>query len=169
VVKPVEPVSLYASATRAFVPRAGEQLSSLTAANAALDPEEFRNYEIGAKWSARSSLSLTAAAYLLDRTNVAVPDPVDPAVMHLVDGQRTKGVELSISGRPTKRWSIIGAYAYQDGEITSSLSPTAQAGATLAQLSAHSFSLWNKVQVHKRWSGALGSSTAATSAACARR
>ena len=38
------------------------------------------------------------AAYRLDRENVAVPDPTNPAVTTLVDAQRTKGVELGVSG-----------------------------------------------------------------------
>ena len=53
------------------MPRAGDQLSSLSLTNQALDPEEFRNYEIGAKWDARS-VALSIATYRLDRGNVAV-------------------------------------------------------------------------------------------------
>jgi catecholate siderophore receptor len=43
--RPMEPLTLYASYTRGYVPRAGDQLSSLTLSNQALDPEEFDNYE----------------------------------------------------------------------------------------------------------------------------
>ncbi|MGH8636341.1 MAG: TonB-dependent receptor domain-containing protein, partial [Burkholderiales bacterium] len=46
--------------------------------------------------------------------------------------------------------------AYQDGEITRSLSATAQAGARLAQLPRHSYSLWNKFTPSARWGAALG-------------
>ena len=48
--KPVLPLSLYGSYSLTYLPRAGEQLSSLSLTNQALDPEEFRNYEFGAKW-----------------------------------------------------------------------------------------------------------------------
>ena len=48
--KPVEPMSLYASYSKTYMPRAGAQLTSLTVTNEALDPEEFENYELGAKW-----------------------------------------------------------------------------------------------------------------------
>jgi catecholate siderophore receptor len=155
VVKPWRPLSLYASHTRAFLPRAGEQLSSLSPANRALDPEEFRSDEIGAKWDLEW-MSFTAAAYRLDRGNVAVPDPVDPAISHLVDGQRTKGLELGAAGHPTRAWTIVAGYAYQDGEILSSLSPTAPAGARLAQLPAHSFAVWNRYELSRRWGVGLG-------------
>jgi catecholate siderophore receptor len=156
ILKPVESVSFYTSYSLAHVPRAGEQLSSLTLSTEALQPEQFRNYEVGAKWDARPDLSLTAAIYRLDRTNVIVPDPVDPTRSLLVDGQRTKGVELGVEGRVTNTWSVMGAYAYQDGSVTQDLSSTVRAGATLAQLPAHSFSLWNRYDFTRVWGAAVG-------------
>ena len=74
-------------------------------------------------------LELAAAVYRLDRGNVVVPDPLNPAVSTLVDGQRSEGFELSAAGNLTSAWSIVGAYAFQDGEILQSLSSTARAGA----------------------------------------
>jgi catecholate siderophore receptor len=156
VYKPVEPVSLYASYSLSYQPRAGEQLSSLSLSNASLEPETFRNYEVGVKWEIARVLELSAAAYRLDRGNVAVPDPVNPSLTTLVDGQRTQGIELSAAGNFSRAWSVIGAYAYQDGEITRSISPTALAGARLAQLPEHSFSLWNKYDLSSAWGAGVG-------------
>ena len=48
--KPSGPLSIYGSYSLTYLPRAGEQLASLSLTNQALDPEEFRNYEVGAKW-----------------------------------------------------------------------------------------------------------------------
>jgi catecholate siderophore receptor len=98
VYKPLEAVSIYGSYSLAFVPRAGDQLASLTATTSAFEPEKFKNLEVGAKWDIRPNLSATAAVYRLDRKNVVVADPADPARSILVpDGQRTKGVELSLA------------------------------------------------------------------------
>ena len=155
VVKPRPSLSLYASRTISYLPRAGEQLSSLTPTTRALDPEEYRNLEAGAKWEA-NGLAFTAAVYRLNRGNVAVPDPVDPTVSHLVDGQRSQGVELGLSGTVTRDWTVVAGYAYQEGEITSSLSASAPAGARLAQLPAHSFSLWNRYELTRNWGLGLG-------------
>ena len=152
----MSPLSLYGSYSLTYLPRAGEQLSSLSLTNQALDPEEFRNYEVGAKWDVVPSFSFTAALYRLDRGNVIVPDPDDPARSILVDAQRTKGLELGLNGNITRAWSMAGGYAYQDGEITRSISATAQAGAALAQLPKHSISLWNKYDVTPRLAAALG-------------
>jgi catecholate siderophore receptor len=154
--KPAEPVSIYASYSLSYLPRAGEQLSSLSLTNQALDPEEFRNYEVGAKMDLSSGLQVTAAVYHLDRGNVIVPDPVDPSVSLLVDAQRTRGVELGLSGNVTQAWSVAGGYAYQDGEITRALSATVPAGSELAQLPEHSFSLWNKYDLTRMWAVGLG-------------
>lgn len=154
--KPAGLLSLYGSYTLTHLPRAGEQLSSLSLTNQALDPEEFRNYEVGAKWDVVPLFSLTAAFYRLDRGNVAVPDPNDASKSLLVDAQRTKGLELGLNGNVTRAWSVAGGYAYQDGQITRSISASALAGASLAQLPKHSLSLWNKYDVTQRFAAGLG-------------
>jgi catecholate siderophore receptor len=154
--KPIPVLSVYGSYSLSYLPRAGEQLSSLSLTNQALDPEVFRNYEVGAKWDVARALFVSAALYRLDRGNVVVPDPTDPAVSVLVDAQQTKGLELEVNGNLTRPWSIAGGYAYQDGVITRSISATAQAGAVLAQLPKHSLSLWNRYQLTSRLAAGVG-------------
>jgi catecholate siderophore receptor len=149
--KPAEDISLYASYSMTYVPRAGAQLASLSITNAAFDPEEFENLEVGAKWDASAALSLTAAVYRLDRRNVIIPDPADPTRSILVDGQRTEGVEVGVSGRLTDAWSIQGGYAYQDGQLTEQLG-----GARLAQLPKNVASLWNRYDFNPSWGVGLG-------------
>ncbi|TAK63776.1 TonB-dependent siderophore receptor [Methylobacter sp.] len=149
--------SLYANYSIAYVPRAGEQLASLSLTNAALKPEEFRNYEVGTKWDIRPDLSATLALYQLDRLNALATNPNNPAVSFLVDGQRTRGIELGLSGNITDAWKVFGGYAYQNGEITKSISSSALAGATLAQVPEHTFSLWNRYDITSQWGVGLGS------------
>lgn len=144
VYKPLDALSFYASYSMAYQPRAGEQLASLSASNAALDPETFRNRELGAKWDIRPQLQASLAVYRLERGNVAVTDPADATRMILVDGQTTEGVEIGIAGRITDAWQLMGGYAYQDGEVTTTQSAAAVAGNRLAQLPRHSASLWNR-------------------------
>ena len=154
--KPAENISFYASYSTSYIPRAGEQLSSLTLTNRALDPESFKNKELGLKWDFRSDLAFTAAVYQLDRSNVAITDPADSTKSILVDGQRAKGIELGLTGRITKNWSMSGGYAYQDGQIKTTQSATVVAGARLAQLPRHSFSLWNRYDLNQQWGCGLG-------------
>jgi catecholate siderophore receptor len=149
--KPAEDLSLYASYSMTYVPRSGAQLSSLSPTNAALDPEEFENVEVGAKWDLSPSLALTAALFQLDRKNVAIPDPNDPTLSILVDGQQTEGLELGVSGQVSETWSIQGAYAWQDGHLTDSLG-----GTRLAQLPKHVASLWNRYDLSPAFGVGLG-------------
>jgi catecholate siderophore receptor len=149
-------VSLYGSYSLTRLPRAGEQLSSLTVTNQALEPEEFRNYEAGVKWELTPGFAISGAAYRLDRGNVIVPDPADPTLSLLVDAQRTRGVELDATGAITSKLFVVAGYAWQDGEITRDLSATVKAGATLAHLPRHSASLWTKYQFAPRWAAAAG-------------
>jgi catecholate siderophore receptor len=154
--KPFEALSLYASYSIAFVPRAGDQLSSLTPTNSAFDPEKFKNIELGAKWDILPNLAATAALYRLDRSNVIITDPNDSSKSVLVDGQRSKGLELSLSGKLNPHWSMVGAYAYQDAEITQTQSPSVVAGARVAQVPKHTFSLWNRYDFTDNWGAGLG-------------
>ncbi len=151
VYRPAAAMSLYGSYSISYLPRSGDQLSSLTISNAALEPEEYRNLEAGLKWDATPSMSMSAAVYQLERGNVAIAHPTDPSVTLLVDGERTRGVELEATGNITRAWSVLAAYTWQDGEITRSLSSSAQAGARLAQLPEHSFAIWNRYDVSARW------------------
>ena len=144
--KPLPSASIYANYSVAHMPRAGDQLSSLTLSNSALEPEKFKNYEVGAKWDVRPGLALTAAVYRLDRTNVVVLDPSDPTSTRtmLSDGQRTQGLELGASGNVTAAWSVSGGYAYTEAEFTADTTATLREGAAVAQVPRHTFALWNR-------------------------
>ena len=154
--KPFEALSLYGSYSRAFIPRAGEQLSSLTPSSQAFDPEQFKNLEVGAKWDIRPNLAASAALYQLDRSNVIIADPRNASQSVLVDGQRSNGLELGLSGKPRRDWSLMGAYAYQDAKITQTQSNKVQAGARVAQVPKHTFSLWNRYDFTPAWGAGLG-------------
>ncbi len=159
--KPIEAVSLYGNYSLSYVPRAGDQLTSLTVVSSNLDPEKFINYEIGAKWDLNPNLSLTAAIYKLERENVQVADPSTPGNSIVIDGQETKGIELSIAGEFTDKWSVFGGIALQDGEVTKTqLNATAgnsiPKGAELGQTPDRTLSLWNKYQINDMWAVALG-------------
>jgi catecholate siderophore receptor len=78
--KPSEPVSIYTTYSLAYLPRAGEQLSSLSLTNQALDPEKFTDYEVGAKWDIHPALSFTGAVYAwIGRTSSSRTQTTPPA------------------------------------------------------------------------------------------
>lgn len=151
VIKPIVPLSIYVSHSISYLPSSGDQFSSLTSITQSLKPEKFSNYEVGAKWGLRQTLSLTAAIYRLDRTNTRATDPNDPARIVQTGSQRTNGFELGLDGSLTRDWKIVGGYAYQDARVTSA-TVAAATGARVAQVPRNTFSLWNNY----RFSGKVG-------------
>lgn len=157
VFKPIEPVSIYGSYSLAYVPRAGDQLTSISVTNAALAPERFINIEAGVKWDIRPDLAVTTAFYQLDRSNVILADPNNAALTFLGKGQRVRGVEAGISGRITRAWSVMGGYTYQEGVLTQTQPGTSgRTGAVLAELPKHMFSIWNRYDFNPMWGVAVG-------------
>jgi catecholate siderophore receptor len=153
--KPVESLSIYGSYSVSYLPSSGDQFSSLTLTTQALEPEEFTNYEIGAKWDVNPDLSLTSAVYQLDRTNTSAPDPNNAALTVQTGEQRSQGFELGLNGNITQAWQIMAAYAYQDAKITSTTA-AAPAGRGVAGVPRHTASLWNKYQFAPAWGAGLG-------------
>ncbi|MES2899814.1 MAG: TonB-dependent siderophore receptor [Pseudomonadota bacterium] len=151
VFKPFDAISIYANYSKAYVPRAGDQLVSLTGTSRTFEPEEFTNKEVGVKWDITPDLYATAAIYKLDRTNVVLPTSVPGQNNTLADGQTSEGVELSLSGRITPQWSMMGGYAYTDARLSPALGSK-----LLAQVPEHAFSLWNRYDFNAQWGAGLG-------------
>jgi catecholate siderophore receptor len=155
VFKPITPLSIYWNYSVSYLPSSGDQFSSLTTITQQVKPEKFNNYEAGVKWDIDRSLSLTTAVYRLDRTNTRAIDPNDPTRIVQTGSQRTNGFEVGVSGSITHAWKIAGGYAYQDAFVTSATA-AARAGAQVAQVPHHSFSLWNNYQIFRRLGAGLG-------------
>jgi catecholate siderophore receptor len=155
--KPAHNVSLYASYGVTYLPRSGEQISSLAFNAQSLEPEEFHNYELGAKWDFSRDLTGTVAVYRLERSNAAVADPNDATRLILLDGdsQRIDGAELSLAGKLTEQWQVIGSYAYQDAKTTRAVNGT-PAGRVLPQTPEHTAGLWNRYDFSPHWGIGLG-------------
>lgn len=156
---PSPEVSYYLSYSNSFQPRNGDQLDAISSSNANEDPEKFINYEIGTKWQINSKLFATVAIYQLNRERMQITDPNDSLNKIIVDGQRSRGVEISINGRLTDNYSIVGGWSFIDAEITKdqgSGSSLISAGTSLGNVAKNNFSLWNKYEFNSHWSFALG-------------
>ena len=155
ILKPVAQLSLYGNYSVSYLPSSGDQFSSLTTITQQVRPEKFTNYEVGVKWDITRSFAFTSAVYQLDRTNTRATDPSDPTRIIQTGSTRTDGFEIGLSGNITKAWSVAGGYAYQDAFIRSA-TPAAAAGAQVAQVPHHNFSLWTKYQVLPKLGVGLG-------------
>jgi catecholate siderophore receptor len=153
--KPRPTMSVYASYSVSYLPSSGDQFSSLTTVTQQVKPEKFTNFEVGAKFDLQRDVFLTTAVYQLDRTNTRATDPNDATRIVQTGSQRSQGAEIGLNGTITKLWTAAAGYAYQDAYI-SSATAAARAGARVAQVPKHSFSLWNKCQIAPRLSAGLG-------------
>lgn len=146
VFKPAEALSVYGSYGVSHLPSSGDQFSSLTATTRTLEPERFRNYEVGVKWDVHPSLALTSALFRLDRTNSSAPDPAKTGAIVQTGAQRSTGGEIGLTGDVTSAWQIVGGYAVQRAVITSTTS-AAPEGRSVPLVPHHTLSLWNRYQL----------------------
>lgn len=151
--QPTGAVSLYSSYSYTFLP-SGQTLG-LAANTAELGPENARNYEIGAKLDFEKRLTVSAAAFRLDRNNVKNTAPDDPTRLVLTGQQRTEGVTLSAAGSLTGKWKVYGGFARLDGRILSATT-AAPAGRRAGLVPRNQLTLWSTYDVTPRWGGGGG-------------
>jgi TonB-dependent siderophore receptor len=148
---PVPSVSLYANAAAAFGPPSTQVIGPR-------DPEESRQFEIGAKASFLGGKGrFGAALYDLKRENIAIPDST--GVTRQQGDQSSKGLELDLTAEITPGWSTTFAYAFNDSELTHfaetvqiALDPPAfaivdRSGNTAPFAPRHVFNLWTSTSV----------------------
>ena len=152
VLKPNHNLSFYGSFSRSYLPQSGDQFGGLDINTAALKPERFDNYEIGAKWEPIGGLLATAAIYQLDRTNTRVANPDGSGTFLLSGKQRSKGLEIGLAGNVTSRWQLSAGYALQKAEVTEATTACPSGDCEVPLVPRHTASLWNRYEV----TGALG-------------
>lgn len=155
--KPKDNLSYYISYSNAYQPRNGDQLDGISNTNAQADPEKFINYEVGTKIAFNEKLFATFALYQLERERMQIDDPNNPGVGNniIVDGQRSRGFEISLNGNVSDRLSVLAGYNYVDAELTKD-QVNIEKGTSLGNVAKHNFSMWSKYEVNSIWSAALG-------------
>ena len=155
ILKPLPQLSFYASYAKSFLPQTGDQFNTLDPAFQSLEPEAFRNLELGAKWDIRPGFSASAALFELARSNTRVGDPLNPGFFVQTGSSRVHGAEFALSGKITPQWQLSLAYTYQEGEIRSTTA-AAPAGRKLDKLPQSQASLWTRYDLSPRFGLGLG-------------
>lgn len=148
--KPAENISFYASFSRSFLPRSGEQFLTLNLTNSQTEPQSFENIEAGLKWDIKPDLSFTAAVFELDRDSFLTVETEDVGQLTAVEGSVTRGFELQFFGNLTDWWSVNTGYSYLDGEVE--FEGSTLDGNRTRQTPTNSFSLWNNFQITPKFS-----------------
>ena len=158
VYQPDQIQSYYVSVSRSYQP--SSEVFALSTGNQGLEPEETTNYEVGAKWDLLDNrLSVTAALFRLERTNMKTTDPANPANLVLAGEQRTDGFEATVSGQLTDKWQVYGGFAFLDAEITKSNSKTngvPNEGQTPTLTPRTSANLWLVRSLSETWRVGMG-------------
>ncbi|MBV9557545.1 MAG: TonB-dependent receptor, partial [Pseudolabrys sp.] len=142
--KPIENLSFYYAYSISYLPASGDQFSSLSATTVLLAPQKFENNEVGMKWNITPQLLYTMAAYQLNRTNVPVTDPNNPALPALSGANQVRGFEASRAGNITHAWQSTLGYAYTAGRVTAktgTITPILP-GDRIPLVPYHQFSWW---------------------------
>ena len=118
---PVENHSFYASWSKTFSPTGGGLIGITpnAAGNANdLSPELTKQKEIGVKsdWL-DDRLSTTLAVYELELYNRRTRDPENPLVTLLSGEQRSRGIELTTTGKIVGNWYVRGGIGVQDAKV----------------------------------------------------
>ncbi len=118
---PLHDHSFYASWSKTFSP-VGGGLIGITPGAAGnsndLSPELTRQKEIGVKsdWL-DDRLSTTLAIYDLELYNRRTTDPNDPTLTIMTGLQRSRGIELTATGKIVGNWYVRGGVGVQDAKI----------------------------------------------------
>ncbi|MBP5971874.1 TonB-dependent siderophore receptor [Brasilonema sp. CT11] len=144
VYQPIEPISLYASYSRSFVPN-----NSRTASGEALEPSRGTQYEVGIKSELFDRrLSATLAAYDITKTNIPTQDPNDINSVIAVGEVKSRGIELDVAGEILPGWKIIASGYLNDAFVSEDNNPTIK-GQRLVNSAYHGASLWTTYEIQK--------------------
>ena len=151
ILKPQENISVYASYSKSFLPRSGEQFADINGAAAALDPNTFTNLEAGIKWDFDRGLSLTAAVFDIEQSSPQ-PNDNDPETLDVIDST-IQGFEIQLIGEVLPGWTVQAGYSYLDGR---QVDARGNVGLRPRELPENMFSVWNQVEVTDRFGIGLG-------------
>lgn len=143
VYQPIEPISLYASYSRSFTPNSGTDFFGNL-----FQPERGTQYEVGIKADISSKLSATLAFYDLTKSNILTDDPDNFNFQIQIGEQRSRGIELSLSGEILPGWKFYGGYAYTDAQITDDTNLDL-VGNRLNNTPENALNLWTTYEIQK--------------------
>lgn len=138
-------VSAYANYAISLEPPGGDNFelsdSDSSADNPDMDPQKSKTAEIGTKWALLGdALALDIAAYQTKVTN-EVLEQEDGTVTQ--DGQKSvKGVEVSLVGNITERWSVSAGYSDMKTKVDEGSTVTADGSYNLTYTPDYSFTSW---------------------------
>ena len=137
-------ISVYASYSETFTPKAKDQYAKLKSNADKTDPDTFENTEFGLRYDLPVGLSLSAAYFEVEKN---APTYVD-AMTSTMSTSEISGFEVQLSGNLTSRWFISAGYTNLDAHASD--------GDRLKETPEDVFSIWNNFTVSDRLALNLG-------------
>jgi len=112
-----------------------------------LAPEKTRNIELGTKWDVFGErLSVMGSIFEIRKTDARSTDP--DGTVRLNGNNRSRGVELGVSGAITSKWDMWAGYTYIDAKNIKYVSGSNDfSGNRLKFTPKHAASLWTTYKV----------------------
>jgi iron complex outermembrane receptor protein len=151
VYQPSQTTSLYFNWSNYFNP----VYSSTSQTGALFKPEIDEQFEVGIKQDfLKNRLSATLAFYQITRQNLLTPDPTNPLYSIQTGEEKSRGIELDVTGQILPGWKVIGTYTYTDAFV--SQDNTIPVGDRLVGVPYNSASLWTTYELQSRNLKGLG-------------
>jgi iron complex outermembrane receptor protein len=142
VYQPDEILSLYGSFSRSFQPN-----FAIRADGSFLEPERGTQFEIGLRGNfLEGRLTSNLAFYQLTKSNIGITDPENPDFSIPVGEERSRGLELDVTGELVPGWNIVATYAHTDALITEG-DEFVPEGNRLINIPRNSASLWTTYEI----------------------
>lgn len=117
-----------------------------------LDAEEGKGYEIGLRsYLNNDALKLNIAYFDIEKTNVALTDPLFAFATIASGEQESHGIEVDLTGKLTSKLDLIASYGYLQTEDQGD-----NPGKELINAPNHTFALWGNYAVTSNWSVGAG-------------
>lgn len=160
--QPVPSQSLYASYSKSYSPYGGRGTISVdTAATAVYDDQSqhSRQVEAGLKsdWL-DGALSTQLAVYQLEHYNIRYrPDATNQPTIWAIRGkERSRGVELSASGRLAPSWYVRGGVGFMSAKVVEDQQVPANVGLELQNTAKRNGNLFVRYAPSGAWYGEVG-------------
>ena len=137
-------ISVYASYSETFTPKAKDQYAKLNSNADKTDPDTFENTEFGLRYDLPVGLSFSAAYFEVEKN---APTYVS-ALTTTMSTSEISGFEFQLSGNLTSSWFISAGYTILDAHASD--------GDRLKETPENAFSIWNNFTVSDRLALNLG-------------
>ena len=137
-------ISVYASYSETFTPKAKDQYAKLESNADKIDPDTFENTEFGLRYDLPVGLSLSAAYFEAEKN----APTYSTALTTTMSTSEISGIEFQLSGNLTSRWFISAGYTNLDAHDSE--------GKRLKETPEDVFSIWNNFLVSDRLAVNLG-------------